>query len=202
MKIEIDDVKNNYQKYETYKKLKEEIKFAYNNKEYEKLILLTYPNIEDRLNSFFKSFDILDENNQYTFLLKDVVFELDKPKYIKFIKKYRKKYNKIKEINIKKKNTINISDKIFIIRVLNAINTECSKRLHDKIDMEELNAFLDDLDRWTRVRNEIVHASFVKNIDDLYAQLEYAAVKGYELSKLIDKYAKRVKSSDNKLVKN
>lgn len=202
MKIEIDDVKNNYQKYETYKKLKEEIKFAYNNKEYEKLILLTYPNIEDRLNSFLKSFDILDENNQYTFLLKDVVFELDKPKYIKFIKKYRKKYNKIKEINIKKKNTINISDKIFIIRVLNTINIECSKRLHDKIELEELNEFLDDLDRWTRVRNEIVHASFVKNIDDLYAQLEYAAVKGYELSKLIDKYAKRVKSSDNKLVKN
>lgn len=187
----IKKVMDNIDKRLTYSVLNKKCKEALAKKEYETVIMYSYAMIEDRLLSMLHYLYIVNRNE-------DRLLPVD---YIDNIIRPLLKYNldadknKIYKIN-------NITTKIKLIRIFNILNAKHSNYINDgykiikkNIDLYEFGKYFEKLNKWIKIRNEIVHSSFNKNIDDLNNNIEKIAYEGYELAKKVSKYTNSIKDS-------
>ena len=184
-KEKIKSVDNNKEKYLTYRELTGLMRESLKNNDYNAMILLVYPMIEDRLVSFMHYMYIVDK--------------LGKDKKIYFTK-YAYKIPEFKN-NCDLKN---IGVKIKVLKLLvdkpnekNIFLNDCYYIIDKRIGVDNFIRFLDDLYLWKETRNEIVHASFNKKLSDLNKEKEYVAIEGYRLAKLASDYTNKVKSNNS-----
>lgn len=188
--VKINVVVDNYEKKETYSSLNKKCKMYLENNSYESVLLLSYAMIEDRLLSMLHYFYLIEDKNK-------CLYPSD------YIDGYIRPLLKFKE-NSKKEEVYkiyNISTKVKLLKLfINNNNNEdnvyinnCYNVIVNKIGEDNYIKYFDDLEDFLKVRNEIIHSSFNKNINDLNIKLELCAKEGYRLSKLISKYVNLIK---------
>lgn len=184
-------VENNNEKKQTYAILNKKNKVALENNEYETVILLSYSMIEDRLLSFLHYLGVINRNDNLVYP-SEYIDNIIRPllKYKENVPKERiYKLNNIStKIKIIKLFLKNNDDNIFYIR-------DCYSIIEKNIGTANMKKFLSDLRTWIKIRNEIVHASFNKNINDLGANIEFSAREGYRLARLISSYTNKIKTN-------
>ena len=187
----IKKVENNQEKRNTYAVLNKKCREALDNKEYETVLLYSYAMIEDRLLSML----------HYLYVVNRYDDKLVPADYIDRIIRPLLKYNidadknKIYKIN-------NISTKIKLIKIFNKKNIDVSDYIKDgytiidkNIGEDNLKKYFKELNKWIKIRNEIVHASFNKDINDLYLNIEIVSKKGLELARTISRYTNLIKDN-------
>ena len=187
----IKSIENNIEKKQTYAILNKKNKIALENNEYETVILLSYSMIEDRLLSFLHYLGVINRNNTPIYP-DDYIDSIIRPllKYKENVPKERVyKLNNIStKIKIIKLFLKNAEDRLFYIK-------DCNSIIEKNIGIKNMKKFLSDLSAWIKIRNEIVHASFNKNINDLDINIELSAKEGYKLAKLISSYTNKIKTN-------
>lgn len=187
----IKSIENNIEKKQTYAILNKKNKIALENNEYETVILLSYSMIEDRLLSFLHYLGVINRNNTPIYP-DDYIDSIIRPllKYKENVPKERVyKLNNIStKIKIIKLFLKNAEDRLFYIK-------DCNSIIEKNIGIKDMKKFLSDLSAWIKIRNEIVHASFNKNINDLDINIELSAKEGYKLAKLISSYTNKIKTN-------
>jgi hypothetical protein len=187
----IKKVINNKDKELTYRELNKKCKLALLNNEYETLLLYSYAMIEDRLLSMLHYLYVIDRYSE-SLLPNDDIDKIIRP-----LLKYNNESDKSKVYKIN-----NITTKINILKIFNKKNKDISPYINDcyriidhNIKIDYLKDYFKRLNNWIRIRNEIIHASFNKNINDLNNQLKDSSIEGYNLAKEISKYANSIKDN-------
>lgn len=187
----IKSIENNIEKKQTYAILNKKNKIALENNEYETVILLSYSMIEDRLLSFLHYLDVINRND-HPIYLNDYIDNIIRP-----MLKYKENTPKERVYKLN-----NISTKIKIIKLFLKKDEsglfyikDCNSIIEKNIGIKNMKKFLSDLSAWIKIRNEIVHASFNKNINDLGINIELSAKEGYRLAKLISLYTNKIKTN-------
>jgi len=159
------------------------------NNNYESVLLLSYAMIEDRLLSMLHYFYLIEDKNKCLYP-SDYI-----DGYIRHFLKYKENSRKEEVYKI-----YNISTKIKMLKLFINNNNEdnvyinnCYNVICNKIGEDNYKKYFNDLEDFLKVRNEIIHSSFNKNINDLNIKLEICAKEGYRLSKLISKYVNLIK---------
>lgn len=176
----IKQVKDNRSKGKTYSMLIAKYNEAMKNEYYGEAELIVYAFIEDRLKSFIYHCDLIDRRNS------------------------RNLNNKTIELFGEDKKIDNLSVKIDIIFKMikfcqdgNYKNNECVNYVRNMflhyIDNRELKRILNDIKKWSGYRNEVVHALFNKDINDLRISFGEHVTQGYELARKLDKMVSAVK---------
>ncbi len=70
------------------------------------------------------------------------------------------------------------------------------KSIFEDIDVGGMLDIMDELRGWLAYRNEVIHASMNKNIEDLYENLPGTVEKGMEYVRFIDSQVKIMKKSN------
>lgn len=187
----IKSIENNFEKKQTYAIINKKNKIALENNEYEAVILLSYSMIEDRLLSFLHYLGIINRND-HPIYPNDYIDNIIRP-----MLKYKENTPKERVYKLN-----NISTKIKIIKLFLKKDesglfyiTDCNSIIEKNIGIKNMKKFLSDLSAWIKIRNEIVHASFNKNINDLDINIELSAKEGYRLAKLISSYTNKIKTN-------
>lgn len=190
MKSVIKIVEDNIDKRDTYSKLNKDLKNAYNKKNFHEVINLSYAMIEDRLLTFLDLLFIIQKDNKKMYPA-NIIDEI-----IRTILKYdlNAEASKIYKIN-------NLSTKLKIIKKIIQSNSnsnyilDCKKIIEKNIGIDNLLLWIKKVETFSRARNEIIHASFNKNIIALNNSLEKTAIESYILSITIKKYANLIKDN-------
>lgn len=187
--VRIKQVKDNKDKQETYRSLNKKLTDAYKNNNYESVLLLSYAMIEDRLLSMLHYLYLIEDRNNKIYPC-DLVDKIIRPILGFNIDSNKKDVYRI----------YNISTKLKLLKLVikesdNDYLNDCNRIIDYMIGLDEYHKFLKELEKWLKLRNEIIHASFNKNIIDLNDKLKYASNNGYELSKLSKSYTNKLKSS-------
>lgn len=192
--MKIDVVLDNKDKQLTYQELNKKLKLAYENNNYHEIINLLYAMIEDRLKTILDLLYVIEDRNK-------TPYPCD---YIDRILRNLLNYNseadkkKIYKIN-------NISTKLIILEKIlksksdNEYIQDCKKIIDKNIGINVLLNWIKDVTKWVKIRNEIIHCSFNKNIDSLTNNLKTCAHKGYILANNIKKYSNKLKDNSNQL---
>ena len=190
----IEPVKDNISKQITYQELNKKCKQALKDNNYETVILLTYAMLEDRLLSFLHYMYIIDRNNNIYYPTKEI------DTIIRPLLKYKE------DSNIKQGYKIfNISTKLKILKLFTNNNSniqyllDCKNIIDINIGIDNYNKLLDDITTWIKYRNEIIHSSFNKDINDLNNKIISISKEGYRLSKLLSNYTNKIKTNNNQL---
>lgn len=190
----IEPVKDNISKQITYQELNKKCKQALKDNNYETVILLTYAMIEDRLLSFLHYMYIIDRNNNIYYPTKEI------DTIIRPLLKYKEDSN-IKQVY----KIFNISTKLKILKLFTNNNSniqyllDCKNIIDINIGIDNYNKLLDDITTWIKYRNEIIHSSFNKDINDLNNKIISISKEGYRLSKLLSNYTNKIKTNNNQL---
>ena len=191
----IKKVINNKDKELTYKELNKKCKLALENKEYETVLLYSYAMIEDRLLSMLHHLYVINRYND-SILPNDYIDRIIRP-----LLGYKSESDKNKLYKIK-----NISTKINLIKLFNKKNkdispyiNDCYRMIDSNIGIGKLSNYFKRLKKWTSIRNEIIHGSFNKNINDLNNHLKESSIEGYNLSKEISKYTNLIKDNHKQI---
>ena len=191
----IKKVINNKDKELTYKELNKKCKLALENKEYETVLLYSYAMIEDRLLSMLHHLYVINRYND-SILPNDYIDRIIRP-----LLGYKSESDKNKLYKIK-----NISTKINLIKLFNKKNkdispyiNDCYRMIDSNIGIGKLSNYFKRLNKWTSIRNEIIHGSFNKNINDLNNHLKESSIEGYNLAKEISKYTNLIKDNHKQI---
>lgn len=191
----IKKVINNKDKELTYKELNKKCKLALENKEYETVLLYSYAMIEDRLLSMLHHLYVINRYND-SILPNDYIDRIIRP-----LLGYKSESDKNKLYKIK-----NISTKINLIKLFNKKNkdispyiNDCYRMIDSNIGIGKLSNYFKRLKKWTSIRNEIIHGSFNKNINDLNNHLKESSIEGYNLAKEISKYTNLIKDNHKQI---
>lgn len=191
----IKKVTDNKDKELTYRELNKKCKKALENKEYETVLLYSYAMIEDRLLSMLHYLYVIDRYSD-SLLPYDYVDKIIRP-----LVGYNSESEKYKVYKI-----YNITAKINILNVFNKNNKDLSQYLNDcyriidnNIKVDKLNDYFKRLVKWKDIRNEIIHASFNKNIKDLNHKLKESSIEGYDLAREISKYTNLIKDNNRQI---
>ena len=183
MSNNIEIIKDNQDKKLTYKILNAKLKKSYNTDNFHEVINLSYAMIEDRLLTFLDLLFIIQKDNKKIYPT-HIIDEIIRP-----ILKYdlNAEVSKIYKIN-------NLSTKLKIIKKIIQSNSnsnyilDCKRIIEKNIGIDNLLLWIKKVEFFSRARNEIVHASFNKNIIALKDILEKTAKESYILSLTIKKY--------------
>lgn len=187
-------VSDNNEKKITYQELNKNLKLAYQNNNYHQIINLSYAMIEDRLKTILDLLYVIEDRNK-------TPYPCD---YIDRILRNLLNYNteadkkKIYKIN-------NISTKLIILEKIlksksdNEYIKDCKKIIDKNIGINVLLNWIKEVKKWAKIRNEIIHSSFNKNIHSLVDNLEKCANDGYLLAKKIKTYTNKLKDNSNQL---
>lgn len=167
-KPQIKPVRNNKAKGKTYTALINKYNEAMNNGYFGEAELIVYAFIEDRLRSFLYYFGALKPNNK---------------QYIS---------EEMSAIYGNKINVNNMSTKINMINTLfkacgnkanqNDFINDARKIIKYALKPGEVKKTLRKIEKWSSYRNEIVHAMFNKDIDELRIGYEEHVKEGYILA--------------------
>ena len=202
-KKEIDAVKDNKDKQVTYAYQMKRYKKALNNEFYFEAMLIEYAMLEDRLRSFLF----------YIGALRNVEDEkLNVAKTKGFL---RSLYFGSKENAANKKldiNQISIKENLIRATVKWAIQYEgkpenqymdiLKSEYVACLDMDGLLSTLDEIDKWRKYRNEVIHGLLNKNVDSLNEQLHEQVMLGMSYARFIDNQVKSLKKKNNIRIKN
>ena len=186
----IVSVKDNQEKYETYRAQVGRYNLAMKHGFYLEALLIDYAVLEDRLIAFLWAAGVLNDADSITFgnrRNKAILQQLytaysgsDVPPRLK-----------------------NISGKIEMVRALLAFaeqdydgDNRYLLALHDgllAINREELSEVLQDLDAWRNYRNEVIHTAMSKNVYSLQEHLADNAQLGMDFARVIDNASKKLK---------
>ena len=177
--MKIKRVQNNKSKGKTYTALITKYNQAMENGYYGEAELIVYAFLEDRLRSLIYYYGALDTRNSR--------YVNDKMAAI---------YGSTVLIN-------NISTKMDVIKcLLNACQTnddndayisEVKKIIRYTSTPAEVKKTLGKIKKWCDYRNEVTHAMFNKDIEDLRSRYEEHVKDGYLLARQIDKYVAELK---------
>lgn len=178
----IKRVTNNKNKGKTYSSLIHKYNEALEKGYYGEAELIVYAFIEDRLRSFIYYSDLIDNINS------------------NWINENAESVNG-GELNIK-----NISSKIHLIRKalktytskvdeLSPFEQSLKKRYTTVLKVRELNTTFNQIEKWCKYRNEIVHALFNKDLDDLRQGYEQHVIQGMALARQIDAQVQNLKKA-------
>lgn len=190
MSNNIEIIKDNQDKKLTYKILNAKLKKSYNTDNFHEVINLSYAMIEDRLLTFLDLLFIIQKDNKKIYPT-HIIDEIIRP-----ILKYdlNAEVSKIYKIN-------NLSTKLKIIKKIIQSNSnsnyilDCKRIIEKNIGIDNLLLWIKKVEFFSRARNEIVHASFNKNIIALKDILEKTAKESYILSLTIKKYVNLIKDN-------
>ena len=178
----IKRVSNNKSKGRTYSTLLGKYKEAIENGYYGEAELVVYAFMEDRLRSFLYYSDLIDNINS----------------------------NKITEnaelINGGELDIKNISSKIQLIRKalkvcslkadeMSPFEKSLKRRYNTAIKIGELKKALKQIEKWCKYRNEIVHALFNKDLEDLRKGYEQHVRDGMQLARYFDSQVQSLKKA-------
>lgn len=192
----IEPVKDNMEKYETYKALMSRYNLAIKYKFYYEALMIDYALIEDRLRSWLYHIGVVPARDSIK------VSAISKKEISPIVDEYRTEKEK------KGLGYGTISSKIKIIRALlkwtenSTFGYQESKYLSalkgqlEGTDIREMVDILDCIEEWKAYRNEIVHAMMNKNIESLELELEEYAIKGKQYSDILAKNLKVFKKGN------
>lgn len=192
----IQPVADNKDKQRTYRTQLEKYNQAMRYGFYLQAIMIDYAMIEDRLYSMLYHMGFLENRTARN------VFAKTKP-YLSDIVSTYKTANEDTKLGIK-----NLKGKIKIVRCvmqwaqqpenaakdgnfLAALKSQCNK-----MEIPKVLSMLEDIEKWSAYRNEIVHALMNKNLDSLDAELKEQAETGMQLARLLDSRVKKLKSGN------
>lgn len=188
---QIKIVDNNNEKAYTYRQMKGRYNKAMSEKFYFEAMMIDYAMIEDRLRSFI--YHIGGTNSRTSSKLDN---KTSKPFLLLLYNGYSKKKNTGLNLN-------NVSTKCNLIRVmLNWVeNTEGTdgkyqqklKYACESLDTEDVLQCFDELEKWCKYRNEVIHGLMNKNILSLDEKLADKAEEGMKIALRIDSYIRVVK---------
>ena len=191
----IKKVINNKDKELTYKELNKKCKLALENKEYETVLLYSYAMIEDRLLSMLHHLYVINRYGD-SILPNDYIDNIIRP-----LLGHNNEAEKSKVYKI-----YNITTKINLIKMFNKKNkdkhpylNDCYRMIDSNIGIGKLSNYFKRLKKWTSIRNEIIHGSFNKNINDLNNHLKESSIEGYNLAKEISKYTNLIKDNHKQI---
>ena len=178
-KMLIKPVDDNKGKCKTYRMLLSKYNESMENGYYGEAELIVYAFLEDRLRSLIYYFGALDNRN--ALIVNDDMAVLMGD-----------------NVSIK-----NISVKIRIIRKLLSLVSDKTiesdfaddvrKIVRHALQVSEVKKILKQIENWCDFRNQIIHALFNKDMDDLRAKYEEHVKEGYFLGRCIDRYVDAVK---------
>lgn len=185
---EIKPVKNNEDKCKTYRALKGKLSRSLREGFYLEAILLDYALMEDRLRSFIYYMGVLSDRTQ-TAIYKEV-----KPDIVAITEETNLKLN-------------TISGKMKIVRSVSKWSSEVShvddtgylialNRVYENIDIQYFQELLDQIETWTKYRNEVIHSIMNKNLESLDERLEDKALEGKKLAEALDNQLKQFKKGN------
>ena len=186
----IQSVKDNQEKYETYRNNIGKYNLAMKYGFYFEAMMIDYAMLEDRLSSFLVACGIMFAPDNFSLgskanrgILREVIAKITG--------------------NEKAPALRNISGKIEMIRILlqfaesdYAGDRKYLKLLHEGlqvIDRAAVADALDGVDTWRGFRNEIVHAAMQKNVYSIKDEIEEQARNGMQYARIIDNAAKTMK---------
>lgn len=192
----IDNVKDNYDKNNTYRVIMQKYNDAVNDKYYLEALMISYALVEDRLRSFLYYLGLIEtrENNQLFLceknkeindILKISSNKLDKYSFndittkTNSIKKIIKWVDKPKE-NMKKKTYLHI------------LNYEC-----ESLDIGGIISTINEMNKWITYRNEVIHGLLNKNMDSLNKELEDRVLEGKRYFNFWSEQVKILKKENN-----
>ena len=175
----IKPIDNNKMKGKTYTELINKYNEAMDNGYFGEAELIVYAFMEDRLRSFLYYFGALKADNK---------------RYIS--EEMEALYGSVQSVD-------NMSAKIGIIRYIfkacadKSINNDfiedARKIIKYAFKHGEVNRTLKSIEKWSKYRNEIVHALFNKDLNDVRSGFEEHVKEGYLLARQIDKYVNIIK---------
>lgn len=175
----IKQVQNNKSKGKTYTKLLTKYNEAMENGYYGEAELIVYAFLEDRLRALIYHYGALDARNS------------------------REINEKMSSVYGRPVRIDNISAKIDVIKCILDVsqNDSCNDEFTAEIKTivkysappTEIKRTLSEIKKWCDYRNEITHAMFNKDIEDLRSGYEEHVKEGYLLARQIDKYVAGVK---------
>ena len=182
----IKPAENNKEKEYTYRQMKGRYSKAMSEKFYFEAMMIDYAMIEDRLRSFI--YHIGGMNNRTSSKLDN---KTSKPFLLLMYNGYSKKKNTGLNLN-------NVSTKCNLIRaMLNWVeNTEGAdgkyqqklKYACESLDTEDVLQCFDELEKWCKYRNEVIHGLLNKSVISLNDELADKAEEGMKLAVRIDSY--------------
>ena len=100
----------------------------------------------------------------------------------------------------------NISNKIKLIRkairvskldaqTMNSLEKDLKKCYQTSIKAGTFNKKLDKIDKWCGYRNEIIHALFNKDLNDLRSHYKEHVKKGFEFARYVDEQVRAIKNA-------
>ena len=188
---QIDSVKNNQEKYKTYREIMGRLSKAIKVGFYYEAILIEYALIEDRLVSFLYHMGIIGERD---------ILKMGK-KRKKELKPILLSYNQ-KADNLRLKN---ISTKIMIVKTIllwaSETTDDLSKNKYlktlksrcESVDVDGIVEILDSLDKWRDYRNEIIHCLMSKNTYSIDSTLKEQVLNGRDYARFLDAQLRIIK---------
>lgn len=191
---QIDSVKDNQEKYKTYKEIMGCLSKAIKAEFYYEAILIEYALIEDRLASYLYHMGIIGERDK---------LKMSK-KRKKELKPILLSYNQIAD----KLRLKNISTKIMIVKTILLWATETTEDLSrnkylrtlksrcESVDVDGVIEILDSLDKWRDYRNEIIHCLMSKNTYSIDLTLKEQVLNGRDYARFLDAQLRIIKKGN------
>lgn len=193
----LQEVTNNKEKYETYKKLKERYKLAIEEEFYFEAILIVYAIMEDRLKSFFfhiGAIESMESRRLDIYRTSKVIVPI-----------YNQYYEKKLDFN-------SIQTKIDLTKSLlewslkdEPLTDGYATTLKKWLSVLDTQAVLDNLEmmrKWCSDRNDIIHGLMNKKVDLETMNLQEYALKGNHLANSFNNQVQRIKRKKQSLLKN
>ena len=191
---QIDSVKNNQEKYKTYKEIMGRLSKAIRAGFYYEAILIEYALIEDRLISYLYHMGIIGEREKLKMGKK-------RKKELKpILLSYNQKADNLRLANISTKIMIvktillwaaETTDDLSRNRYLKTLKSRC-----ESVDVDGIVEILDSLDKWRDYRNEIIHCLMSKNTYSIDSTLKEQVLNGREYARYLDAQLRIIKKGN------
>ena len=191
---QIDSVKNNQEKYKTYKEIMGRLSKAIRAGFYYEAILIEYALIEDRLISYLYHMGIIGEREKLKMGKK-------RKKELKpILLSYNQKVDNLRLANISTKIMIvktillwaaETTDDLSRNRYLKTLKSRC-----ESVDVDGIVEILDSLDKWRDYRNEIIHCLMSKNTYSIDSTLKEQVLNGRDYARYLDAQLRIIKKGN------
>ena len=188
--VKIKKVEDNEDKKITYAILNKNLKLSYEKMNFHEVINLSYAMIEDRLLTILDLLYIIDRNI-YPYYPTDEIDKILRPVLKYNLDADKNKIYKINNISTKLK----IIEKILKTKTDHIYFVDCKKSVENNIGIKKMLELIKGIKEWNKIRNEIIHSSFNKNISDLSEKTKECALVGYNLSMIIKNYTNKLKTN-------
>lgn len=186
---ELQTIKNNMEKKDTYNDLMDKYSRAYEQEFYYECLFILYRVIEDRLRAILYHSGIIKERTSKN---------LDNKESKEYLSSINAKYN-----NKPNPNFFQIQDKLDMLSAIikweqednRYMSSEYLDHLHiqyEEIDKKEVLSLIDDITEWKLYRNDLIHKVFEDNIESVNSVLKELIDNGDKIRKRLYSLAYKV----------